>query len=31
MDELRQKLLEGMVIPACPLALESHGARSERH
>lgn len=31
MDELRQKLLEGMVIPACPLALEADGTWSERH
>ncbi|MCB1062780.1 MAG: dihydrodipicolinate synthase family protein [Verrucomicrobiae bacterium] len=31
MDELRQRLLEGMVIPACPLALTDDGAWSERH
>ncbi|MCB1230908.1 MAG: dihydrodipicolinate synthase family protein [Verrucomicrobiae bacterium] len=31
MNELRQRLLEGMVIPACPLALDSDGRWSERH
>ena len=31
MDELRQRLLEGMVIPACPLALEDEGRWSERY
>ena len=31
MDTLRQKLLEGMVIPACPLALDADGSWSERH
>lgn len=31
MEKLRKKLLEGLVIPACPLALEADGAWSERH
>lgn len=31
MDSLRQRLLEGMVIPACPLALDDEGRWSERH
>ena len=29
--ELRQRLLEGMVIPACPLALKEDGQWSEKH
>lgn len=31
MNELRERLLEGMVIPACPLALDDEGRWSERH
>lgn len=31
MNNLRKRLLEGMVIPACPLALEADGRWSERH
>jgi dihydrodipicolinate synthase/N-acetylneuraminate lyase len=31
MDSLRQHLLEGQVIPACPLALNQDGTWSERH
>ncbi len=31
MELLRKRLLEGMVIPACPLALDDGGRWSERH
>jgi hypothetical protein len=31
MNDLKDRLLEGMAIPACPLALEPNGTWSERH